>query len=650
MHAFVQQARQDLCLFFEGRLKNREHVKLFGEEDKNGALPFSERYNDIGKLLDACSNEAARSCWPRHLAIHYKLRVFHDFCFMTSVGIVLDVPCEETLPEFGLPEVASACAGRSLRMPTTEISFALLAEKCFPRTCAMRDFAKKAGQIVLSEREARKTIYVMACVLLGNFRHCNSTIRANQRRVLLQRYFDDKSIDAFASDVYSKNDQNQMFLFSAIREYLIVAVAHCPASMAHLNELYNWQRFTEIYQNEMDVIRSKHDATVESFVSPFNLPESTLLRLHRAKMATPHASPNKVMMLKKQFGNEMYRALSAAHPNVFLSRKYFTSVEDARDWTRVLGTLPFGVKLSLGYISRLLTPEGIKIWAAAGNAWLNGTPIVMRDIPVEDAINIHNFLVARAFNKTVRVSRLPDAVAHAQYAACSRRFINQLCPTRSQERKLAARWASCARICVVCSTLKNYVETSTQPAETLRPRSESGPPAKKSKRVKHGDGAIGFTGCVHGIDTGKISCKGSTAANDRSAMCKESHLVQVELLTVDEDEQPIGYVLCFGLQEYMLSPCCATLCARRDVVHMPDAWSCPTCRCAKTQNREHLCDFCTRSFVRGGALLTAILKDDTDAWQKYRFCKTHAKDWFVGEKNEYKYKASAVFAELQSNN
>lgn len=655
MTSFIEGIRNDLLLFFDGRLKKDEHIKLFGLEQTGDVLPYRQRALTLGSLLDACSNEHAQSCWPKHLAIHYKLRVFHDYCYLLSINAQSPVPCEETLPEFGLPEVASACAGRSMCVPIQKTTFELLAEKCFPRTCAMRDFAKKAAQVSLIPKEAEKTIQVLACGMIGNFRHCGSTIRAVQRRNVLQRYYGPRGIEAFVEDVNSQKDVNQMFLFSIIREYLSVAVEQCPASIEHLRELYNWTEFTKIYREEMDFIRGKHDATTESLICSSNLPETTLARLKKTKNITPHSSPNRTLALKKQFSSEIHRALLIEHPNAFPNRKYFTSPQDARDWTRLLYSMPFGKRLSLELVANFLSPEGAKIFAAAGQAWINGSHVSLNRLSIQDAINIHNFLVVRAFNKNVRIIRLPDAIAHAQYAACSRRFVNQLHCEREQDRRTAARWASCVRLCAVCSSLRNYIETPlvlpmkrTSSDKAGKAGKTGEKPSKKHGRTKQGEGAIGFTGCVHSLDKGKISCKGSTAANERSAMCKESHLIQVELLTADEDEQPIGHVLLFGTQEYMLSPCCATLCARRDIVHLPVGWNCPTCRRSKIMHKEHLCDFCQRSFVRGGALVSATLKDDTGAWQEYKFCRTHARNYFTGEENAYKYEARGIFGGLQN--
>jgi hypothetical protein len=121
-----------------------------------------------------------------------------------------------------------------------------------------------------------------------------------------------------------------------------------------------------------------------------------------------------------------------------------------------------------------------------------------------------------------------------------------------------------------------------------------------------------------------------------------------DLLEVDADEQVRAWSLCVGGEEYMLSPCCATLCRRADVACALDGWSCPTCVRAEAARATFACAFCERPFQRPGALVAATLRDDAGQWTEYGFCKAHARPWFAGEANAYMYGAAQVFAELQS--
>jgi hypothetical protein len=143
---------------------------------------------------------------------------------------------------------------------------------------------------------------------------------------------------------------------------------------------------------------------------------------------------------------------------------------------------------------------------------------------------------------------------------------------------------------------------------------------------------------------------GTNSANERTRACKQSFLHTTQLLRInEEDGSAKGFAVKFNGEEYMVSPCCAVVCTRRTIRFDRDGtWNCPSCRRLTAMQEVHACDFCKKEFMRSSALTKATLANNTGEWCCYTFCKAHAKNWFTGEQNAYKFSARQVMESLQA--
>lgn len=655
--AFLHVVRGQLLTFFDGRLKPGEAQRLFGAETEND-VPYASRFKELGNLLDACSNAAAKHCWPASLAIHYKLRCFHDACFLEHLEGACEekesvstfpVPCEESLPEYGLPEIVMLGIAQAQTSATKDSSttFGMLVEKCFPRSCAMRDFAKKLRAMHGGDHtELLKVVLVQVCALLGNFRHCNIWLSAKHRRAVLSVYAATKE-DALAQarlDFASDADPNQIFLYSAFREFLCAVVARCPCLTSYLEKRYKWNNMCTMYVTEMDLVRADHNGNADGATVacvPSNLMPGAANRLRRTKMNAPHTNTH-VAVSKNTFRHAVVKTLAAKWP--LCGKKYFPTPALAKVWTGHMRSIPMGTHVPLRMMLHFLSKDGQAAMTEAVEAWGRKEAVGphVESLSEDDAAAVHGFFIAQATMNNIRVTKLPDAVAHAQYRAAARRFASQLRVCRAGDRRMAATWAGQVRFCGVCNSIRNFVE--------MVPTKANGAAKLKKKRKRQGDGAIGFNGCVHSVETKTVSCKGTSASNERTKVCRSSLLLETNMLHVDDDEHVESFSIFIANAEYMLSPCCAMMCKRQDVTRTNTSagWSCPTCRREDISQNMYACDFCERKYVRAAALSHATLMDDMQTWQSFGFCKTHTRAWFTGEANAYKYSAAQVFADLQN--
>ena len=271
----------------------------------------------------------------------------------------------------------------------------------------------------------------------------------------------------------------------------------------------------------------------------------------------------------------------------------------------------------------LLSREARVALECAATAWVDHGDLDghLAGMAEQDAMCLHNFFIARGFTQRFTVHPLPARVAEAQAVAVCRRFADHLCLAKPAHRELAAQWASAMRVCVVCSTVRNFVADD-----------EPKPLPGKRAPKKTGVGAIGFNGCVHSAQTGRISCKGTSSAGERTEMCRAAHLVETQLLRFesgDEGDRPIACFARFQGAEYMLSPCCGFVCIRGSVRAKPDGtWSCPRCVGEQNAARKQECVFCRKVFARSGALKVVALTDENGEAAQFRFCKQHTKEWF----------------------
>ena len=311
--------------------------RLFGDYSDGVGPPWGERYRSVGKLLDACADEAARECWDSggEEDVQYQLRVLHDAYFLASFGdrCVLPVPCEESTPDLSFADVVRVCTPGVAAGAGGDAFIAIL-EKSVPRHCATRDFTRKCEALPVARDECKtKALVVLLSALLGNFRHCRQWARASKRRALLGVYATDAT--AFDQHLLNTNDKQRVLLFSSFREYLSVAVAHMPALATYAAAALDWDNVQRIYRQTMDVCRKEHDAASGSACTAGDVPAATINRLTRARSGLNNAAANRP---KQNFGTTVSKALAAAH--TFAARRYFTSVEDARDWTLLVSSIP----------------------------------------------------------------------------------------------------------------------------------------------------------------------------------------------------------------------------------------------------------------------------------------------------------------------
>jgi hypothetical protein len=593
--------------------------KLFGNYCDGVGLPWGERYDDVGRLLDACADEAARGCWNsgEDDDVQYLLRVVHDAYFLASFEqrCVLPVPCEESTPDLSFADMVRVCSPTSPPLRSKADNFVAVLEKSVPRHCATRDFTRKCETLfVAPDENSTKALIILLCTLLGNFRHCQWWPCASKRRALLSVYATDNT--AFGRQMRASNDKQRVLLFSAFREYMSVAVAHMPALSGYMNGMLGWHAIEQVYRETLDVCRREHEELSGIGCTAERVPTSTINRLTRARSC---ASAVNVLKPKQTFGVTVSRALVASFP--FAARRYFTSPEDAHDWTLLLTALPRTSVLALNSVTSLLSAKGALALERAAAAWLDHGDLdgCLVGMSAQDASCLHNFFVARTFTQRFDVHPLPERIARKQAEAACKRFARLLCFAKESHRELAVQWASTMRVCAVCLAVRNFVGVDSAPQK-----------GEKKRPTKYGDGAIGFGGCVHSTETGRISCKGTASASDRTELCRCAHLIETQLLSYNKDGSVQACSFKFQGVEYMLSPCCAFMCVRSSIRNTANGeWSCPRCVGESLVSKKQECVFCEKMFARSGALRVVSLIGSEGVREQFRFCKQHVKVWFV---------------------